>query len=57
MAKKTKASKGQKGSKAKSKRKSTKARIPAAPTSDSTLSVTDGAMKDVFRSAFLKRDQ
>jgi hypothetical protein len=56
MAKKAKVSKSRKISKAKSKRKGKQSRATVSPDSDSSISVTDGAMKDVFRSAFLKRD-
>lgn len=56
MAKKAKASKGRKVSKVKTKRKGNTRRTPSVAASDSSISVTDGAMKDVFRSAFLKRE-
>lgn len=55
MAKKAKASKGRKASKTKSKRKGGQSRTTVSSASDSSISVTDGAMKDVIRSAFLKR--
>ncbi len=54
MAKKAKATKGRKAPKAKPKRKQSRTTVSSA--ADSSISVTDGAMKDIFRSAFLKRD-
>lgn len=57
MATKAKASKSRKNSKTKSKRKGTQGRATASPASHGSISVTDGAMKDVIRSAFLKRSQ
>ncbi len=56
MAKKAKAARGPKTSKAKSKRKVRQRRATVSSAADSSISVTDGAMKDVFRSAFLKRE-
>ena len=56
MAKKAKAAKGRKASKAKPKRKVRQSRATVSSAPDSSISVTDGAMKDIFRSAFLKRD-
>lgn len=59
MAKKTTTRKTRKTTKAPAKRTARTARTsrPAATAVDaSALSVTDGAMKDVIRSAFLRRD-
>jgi len=59
MAKKTTTRKIRKPTKAPAKRPSRTARTtrPAAAAADaSSLSVTDGAMKDVIRSAFLRRE-
>lgn len=59
MAKKTTTRKTRKTTKAPAKRPARTARTtrPTAAAADSSaLSVTDGAMKDVIRSAFLRRD-
>jgi hypothetical protein len=58
MAKKTTTSNTRKPTKAPAKRLARTARTirPTATADASALSVTDGAMKDVIRSAFLRRD-
>jgi len=59
MAKKTTTRKTRKPTKASAKRPARTARTPrptAAVADASALSVTDGAMKDVIRSAFLRRE-
>lgn len=59
MAKKTTTRKIRKPTKAPAKRPSRTARTTRAstvPADAGSLSVTDGAMKDVIRSAFLRRD-
>ena len=58
MAKKTTTRKTRKTTKAPAKRPARAARTtrPTAAGDASALSVTDGAMKDVIRSAFLRRE-
>ncbi|MEM9684014.1 MAG: hypothetical protein AAF942_12170 [Pseudomonadota bacterium] len=58
MAKKQSNKKARKPSKAAAKRASRSRTTRATPAAADTsaLSVTDGQMKDVFRSAFLRRD-
>jgi hypothetical protein len=58
MAKKTTTRNTRKPTKAPAKRPARTARTtrPTAAADASALSVTDGAMKDVIRSAFLRRD-
>ena len=58
MAKKQTTKKARKPAKGAAKRtpRPRAARPAQAPADTSALSVTDGQMKDVFRSAFLRRD-
>jgi hypothetical protein len=56
MAKKPTASKNRKPTKSQPRRVPRTTRTRPASAETSSLSVTDGAMKDVIRSAFLRRE-